>query len=100
MHAAAAAHGVAVLHVVLAEGAEAVELREHDGGEVGAVLAPELAAAERDLGEAVRLLMGQSGTAGSSRSAKVPRSRARPTWCVSPMGDRAVTICSSITPSE
>lgn len=55
---AAAAHGVAELHVVLAEGAEAVELREHDGGEVGAVLPAELAAADGYLGEAARLVDG------------------------------------------
>ena len=60
VHAAAASPdgAAAELHVVLAEGAHAVELLEHDVAEVWPILAPELAAAERHLSEALRLLHG------------------------------------------
>uniref|UniRef100_J3LHT8 Uncharacterized protein n=1 Tax=Oryza brachyantha TaxID=4533 RepID=J3LHT8_ORYBR len=58
LQAAPAVHGVAELHVVLAERAQAVELREHHVGEVRPVLSPELAAADGYLGEAARFVDG------------------------------------------
>lgn len=99
---AAATHdGAAVLHVFHSKHVQAVELREHDNSaEVRTVLASQLAAAEPHLGEALRLLGGQSGTDGSRMSYHVPLSMAWLTWCVSPMGDFAVMICSSVTPKE
>jgi len=60
LHAATAPDGAALLHVVLFEHAHAqtIELWEHNGAEVRTVLASQLAAVARHLGEALHLLGG------------------------------------------